>query len=93
MPIWFNNARPFRRRFLEELANNKPTKKIESVKRNKTSCASGKALVSDKRYIKRNGAGQFVEKPNTARDTKSKGDKMFERVWKDIHDRRDRRVG
>lgn len=60
------------------MANNKPTKKLGSVKSNKTS-SNGKSLVQDKRYIRT--------------DTPSKGDKMFERAWEDTYENRKRRVG
>ena len=67
--------------------------KLKVVKSTKTS-SNGKSLVQDKRYVRRDSKGQFVDKPNTGVDKESsKADKMFEKVWQDIHDRRDQRVG
>lgn len=70
-------------------------KKLKSkvVKSPRTS-SNGKSLTQEKRKVRRDAEGQFVDRPNTWVDReRSKADKMFEKVWQDIHDRRDQRVG
>jgi hypothetical protein len=56
-----------------------------SVKRNsRTGRSTTKVVVGDKRYVRRDATGRFVE---------TKGDKMFERAWKNTYSKRNRRVG
>lgn len=68
----------------------KVTKKLKVVSSNTKVTKIGKSLIQDTGYVRRDSNGQFMEKPASS---KTKGDKMFEKVWQDIHERRDQRVG
>jgi len=77
----------------------KRTNNDRSIKRDSTTgCFDEKTTTTDKKYVRRDAAGQFATQKSTGNAAtsvkgESKADRMFRRAWKDTYEKRDRRVG